>query len=328
MRESAKVLHSLAVETLSSLHELVDAGVVEGVSRKGILYLHGNTRTLSGSIEDANGSDNGDGVEVVSRKDVSGFIGVEHHDFVGGLYFPREAHCEPVAFTDSLGRGAENRGARVMFGEHVVSIRPSPGSVEVVLRSGGSVRAGAAVLCAGTASRELMAPLGVALPLLPGRGYAVDIDASAPSDTPIYLHDERVVMTPMTGGTRLSGTLELVPDDHPHDSRRIAAVRRSGSAVGIPSPASVKAVRAGLRPCLPDGLPAIGPVAGVPNVFVATGHAMLGLTLSLATADIIRSAVDGEPRNEVFRLAPDRFGRSRGHRKSPAMYRNEERWVE
>ena len=44
---------------------------------------------------------------------------------------------------------------------------------------------------------------------------------------------------------------------------------------------------AGLRPCPPDGLPYIGPHPGLKNTFIATGHAMMGLSLAPATARLL-----------------------------------------
>ena len=47
----------------------------------------------------------------------------------------------------------------------------------------------------------------------------------------------------------------------------------------------------GLRPCTPDGLPYVGPVPGQSGLFVATGHAMLGLTLGPVTGKLIEGYV-------------------------------------
>ena len=47
----------------------------------------------------------------------------------------------------------------------------------------------------------------------------------------------------------------------------------------------------GLRPCTPDGMPFVGPVPGQDGLFVATGHAMLGLTLGPVTGQIIAEQV-------------------------------------
>ncbi|XP_019166757.1 PREDICTED: uncharacterized protein LOC109162478 isoform X2 [Ipomoea nil] len=54
-------------------------------------------------------------------------------------------------------------------------------------------------------------------------------------------------------------------------------------------------VRVGLRPYLPDGKPAIGPVPGFSNLFVAAGHEGEGLTLAPGTAEMIVDMVLGNP---------------------------------
>ena len=52
----------------------------------------------------------------------------------------------------------------------------------------------------------------------------------------------------------------------------------------------------GLRPCTPDGIPFVGPVPGQSGLYVATGHAMLGLTLGPVTGKIIEGYVlEGGP---------------------------------
>ena len=67
----------------------------------------------------------------------------------------------------------------------------------------------------------------------------------------------------------------------------------------------------GLRPCTPDGLPSIGPIPGMQNVTVATGHAMLGLSLGPVTGKLVTDLItQGKPELEVdlLKLAPERFG--------------------
>jgi D-amino-acid dehydrogenase len=64
-----------------------------------------------------------------------------------------------------------------------------------------------------------------------------------------------------------------------------------------------------LRPCLSDGLPAIGPIPGHPDVFVATGHAMLGLTLGPVTGKLVaESVLDGRPSIDLSPFRISRFG--------------------
>ncbi len=117
--------------------------------------------------------------------------------------------------------------------------------------------------------------------------------------------------SPIDGFVRLAGTLEFSGRNHDIRLARLhqldAAARRYFDRTGSGEPLSEWC---GLRPCTPDGLPVIGPVPGVLGAYVATGHAMLGLTLGPVTgmliADLVVDGVAGLPTG-AFRA--DRFGR-------------------
>ncbi|MFZ6801369.1 NAD(P)/FAD-dependent oxidoreductase [Undibacterium sp. Di24W] len=61
----------------------------------------------------------------------------------------------------------------------------------------------------------------------------------------------------------------------------------------VPALANLKAIRAwtGFRAATPDGLPYIGPHPSLKNVWMATGHEGLGITTSLATAEILKDQI-------------------------------------
>jgi hypothetical protein len=62
---------------------------------------------------------------------------------------------------------------------------------------------------------------------------------------------------------------------------------------------------AGIRPCLPDGLPAIGRLNGA---VVAPGHAMKGVALSPITGRLVAQLVAGEqPDVDLAPFDPERF---------------------
>src|SRR5262249_47423844 len=66
----------------------------------------------------------------------------------------------------------------------------------------------------------------------------------------------------------------------------------------------------GLRPCSPDGLPYIGRTACCTNLVVATGHAMMGITLGPITGRLVASILSGEkPEIDIALLSPDRYAR-------------------
>ena len=66
----------------------------------------------------------------------------------------------------------------------------------------------------------------------------------------------------------------------------------------------------GLRPCTPDGLPCIGSIPGTQNATIATGHAMLGLSLGPVTGKLVAKMVNQTSPDfdiDLSRLSPDRF---------------------
>jgi D-amino-acid dehydrogenase len=64
----------------------------------------------------------------------------------------------------------------------------------------------------------------------------------------------------------------------------------------------------GLRPCSPDGLPYLGKTAAAGNLVVATGHAMMGLSLGPVTGKIVSQLLTGEkPVLDLTLLSPDRY---------------------
>jgi len=64
----------------------------------------------------------------------------------------------------------------------------------------------------------------------------------------------------------------------------------------------------GLRPCSPDGLPYVGRTEGCVNLSVATGHAMMGLSLGPITGRLMAEILSGEPPSiDISLLHPDRY---------------------
>jgi len=67
----------------------------------------------------------------------------------------------------------------------------------------------------------------------------------------------------------------------------------------------------GLRPVSPDGLPFIGRSRAHPNLTVATGHAMMGISLGPITGQLVGEILRGDkPAIDLRHLSPDRFANS------------------
>jgi D-amino-acid dehydrogenase len=100
--------------------------------------------------------------------------------------------------------------------------------------------------------------------------------------------------------------LELAGLDLSISQPRVDAIRRGGERWfrGLAG-RRVLETWAGLRPCLPDGLPAIGRAG---RVIVATGHAMKGVALAPVTARLVAQLAAGEePAHDLAPFDPNRF---------------------
>ena len=144
----------------------------------------------------------------------------------GGVYFPDEAHCDPLAFVYSAGRAAKEAGATIETHVEVRSLRRANGGIAVDT-SKGTLQARTVVLAAGAWTTALAEPLGVCLPQEGGKGYHLDLEPTkADPQMPISMDEAHVIATPLPGRLRLSGTLELAGLDTSISRRRVDAIRR------------------------------------------------------------------------------------------------------
>jgi D-amino-acid dehydrogenase len=74
-------------------------------------------------------------------------------------------------------------------------------------------------------------------------------------------------------------------------------------------PAEEVEVWSGMRPVTPDGLPYIGRVSALPNLIIATGHAMLGVSMGPITGKVVKELVcEEQPSVDVRAFGLERFG--------------------
>lgn len=233
---------------------------------------------------------------------------------LGGVFYPEAATVNPYRFVLELARRAECRGARFQTGADVAEIRMADGKVRgVVLRSGEVIEASSIVLATGAYSPWLIRRLGLRFPLQAAKGYHRDC-VSAEGERPLLrqacvLGENMVFCTPMDGFVRFAGTLEFSGVNHEIRRPRLEQLTNAAKRyLNGTERAAFQSEWCGLRPCLADGLPAVGGLSRYPGVFIATGHAMLGLTLGPVTGKLIAECVlDGAPSMNLAGLSPERF---------------------
>ncbi len=305
--EGTRIIRELSVAGLELHAQLAGEGLSTGFERRGILNVY---ETEAGfALARAHADTLGVPAEVLGRGETRELEPAVGERVAGGVYFPDEAHCDPLAFVYAVGRAAREAGATIETAVAVSGLRRSNGGLAVDT-SRGTIHAGTVVLAAGAWTSQLAAPLGVFLPQEGGKGYHLDLEP-APGDPkiPISLDEAHVIATPLPGRLRLSGTLELAGLDTSISRTRVEAIRRAAARVlAIDGERVELEAWAGLRPCTPDGLPVIGRPYGVEPLVLATGHARKGLSLSPITGRLVAELLAGEPPSlDLAPLSPDRF---------------------
>ncbi|MHB8339783.1 MAG: NAD(P)/FAD-dependent oxidoreductase [Mycobacteriales bacterium] len=226
-----------------------------------------------------------------------------------GFQVTGERHVDPRTLTAGLAGWLVGAGARVVENTSVSSFPRGDARVTAVETNAGAFPADAVVLAAGAWTGRLLRRLGVRLPLQGGKGYSFSVQLADPPSTPLYLLEAKMGVTPLGGRVRFAGTMEIAGLDNRLDPRRLAAMTRNAQHYVVDWPADTLAEQwAGLRPMTGDGLPVIGPAPGVPNVFIATGHAMLGVTLAPATGEALsRLVLNGETDTVLAPFGVERF---------------------
>ena len=175
----------------------------------------------------------------------------------------------------------------------------------VIIIGGGII----GVACAGAWSGRLLDLIGHRLPMEPVRGQIVRARFERPPLTHLVWGPLGYLVPRLNGELLIGTTVERVGFASTPTLAGVAELCEAAKAM-VPSLMNAPFDRAwaGLRPRLPDGLPAIGRFADIPNLVVATGHYRSGILLGPLTGELIADLIlDKEPPFPLQAFSPDRF---------------------
>jgi glycine oxidase len=230
-------------------------------------------------------------------------------DVRAGLLLPEQGYIRAGDFTQALVEASAAAGTVFHVGTPVERVTAGLGGVAA--RVGGrDIEADYAVLAAGSWSgQEVFAPTAVT-PVSPVRGQLLHLRAPAPLASRVLWGTDCYLVPWCDGSVLVGATVEQVGFDERSTEDGVRTLRRAAAEL-LPatSGATLGAVRVGLRPGTPDGVPIIGPAASAPRVIYATGHYRNGVLLAPLTADIVTGLlIDGLEAPECHLVAPARFG--------------------
>ncbi len=248
----------------------------------------------------------------LNRSEIAQLDGKLQTSCPAGLYFPEDAHIEPGKFLEQMTHYLTQHGVTIVEKTSVQDFLLDGNTIVGVQTSRGNYRSRSIVLATGAWTSRFQRSLRVRLPIQPAKGYSLTLPAiDNQFQTPLILTETKVAVTPYQQTLRFAGTLEFAGIDLSINPRRVAAIRKAAHRylTNIPRQALENAtVWAGLRPCTPDGLPLLGRVPHFPNVIIAAGHAMLGISLSTGSGLLAAQLVNEEtPAMDLHPFRVDRF---------------------
>jgi D-amino-acid dehydrogenase len=233
---------------------------------------------------------------------------------VGGHFHPGDACLRPDRYVAALARAVTAAGGTILENTEVQTIRVERGRIAAVESSNGTHSGNEVVLALGAWSPRIAAMLRLRLPIQPGKGYSITYSrpARAPA-IPLVLKERSVCVTAWGSGYRLGSTMEFSGYDSTLNRARLDALPR-GAAEYLHEAEGPRIAEEwyGWRPMTYDDLPIIGrPDAsrGAPgNLIVATGHGMLGVSLSAVTGALVAELACGrQPSLDIAPYSPSRF---------------------
>jgi glycine cleavage system aminomethyltransferase T/glycine/D-amino acid oxidase-like deaminating enzyme len=269
-------------------------------------------------------------VELVSPEEAARLMpAISGRSLFGAVWVPGDGHLDPHTATHALARAARSLGARILTDVRVTGIELSDrGGIKAVVTETGRIETEVVVVAAGIWAPQIAAMAGAfitstpvdhqhaALRAVPGHELPIDMPCFRDPDNLIYGKSE-------AGGVILGGYeldpharwIDGVPWDHsgtslPPDQGRFEPLLR-GAARRFPFLGEAGIVKLVCHPdaMTPDSLPLLGPIPGVPGLYLAAGLSLNGFGgaggIGRALAEWITG---GETELDMFAYRAWRFG--------------------
>jgi D-amino-acid dehydrogenase len=315
VEQSAPILKDLLLRSRELLVELEDKEFMDFDFHKRGLFMF--CRSEKGLEEEAEvvhkANELGMPAEVLTPEEVAEKEPALDLDIIGATYFPKDAHLHPGSLMDELKSVLAKRGVTFEYQTEVTGFENNGNSVTGVITSKGQrFRGSEVVVCTGAWTPAMAREIGVKLPMQAGKGYSITLEEPKvlPENCGIFA-EEKVTMTPMKGMLRFAGTMEIIGTDRSINPKKISGLKKSVCRYApefTMDDLDVEDIWVGLRPISPDGLPYVGKLEKYDNLYTSTGQAMMGMSLSPASGEIVADLItNGKSELEHTLIDPNRY---------------------
>lgn len=226
----------------------------------------------------------------------------------GGLFFPGTGHfLDPYQVVCELVQAAKASGVQFLK-RRVLDGRVDGDGVSLTTDQGPLLASQVLIACGAHSAALTAALTGKQVPLDTERGYHLMLPHEQHRlPFAVTSLERKFIMTPMSDGLRLAGTVEFAGLKAPPNMARAWQLHRLSKGLFREDLSARDATTwMGFRPSLPDSLPIIDRVCEG-KVLLAFGHQHLGLTQAAVTAEWVGELASTKPTQPLAPYRLDRF---------------------
>ncbi|MEX5546141.1 FAD-dependent oxidoreductase [Pseudomonas pergaminensis] len=226
----------------------------------------------------------------------------------GGLFFPGTGHfLDPYQVVCELVQAAKASGVQFLK-RRVLDGRVEGDGVSLTTDQGPLLASQVLIACGAHSAALTAALTGKQVPLDTERGYHLMLPHEQHRlPFAVTSLERKFIMTPMSDGLRLAGTVEFAGLKAPPNMARAWQLHRLSKGLFREDLSARDATTwMGFRPSLPDSLPIIDRVCEG-KVLLAFGHQHLGLTQAAVTAEWVGELASTKPTQPLAPYRLDRF---------------------
>ena len=256
------------------------AAMSELIRRSGQVQIWDNDRETPGAaVERKIRERHGLEAQMLTADDLQQMLPGISREVKRGLLVPGNGYTvSPARLVEAIAEPFRDEGGEIIA-ERALKIIPRESGGYMVMTNIANRKAGAVVVATGAWSKDLLAPLGISVPLETERGYhAMLPDPSIEVRYTVSYKSRGFGLTPMAEGLRAAGTVEIAGLHAPPNEERAKILVERARQLFPDLQHGEPSYWLGLRPSMPDSLPVLGPVPNRPGLFLAFGHGHFGMT--------------------------------------------------
>lgn len=229
-------------------------------------------------------------------------------NILGAAFSAMDAQVNPMFLTFAFLKAAQDLGAKILTHTRVTGFQRTLNCIKSVKTDRGEIHTDTVVNAGGVYAAQIGALLDLSIPIKPRRGQLVVTEASGPLLNRCMLSARYIAAKFNPALAQKGGGVSIEPTVNGNfilgSTREFVGFNKKVTLEGIlhiashvgrilPCLKKLNLIRvfAGLRPYTPDGLPILGPIAGLSGFVMAAGHEGDGIALAPITGEIIAELI-------------------------------------